>query len=590
LTPVPQQKIDRRLAALGLFAIAVYFFRLTRPTLRAGFSPDDCMNLYRAWYFPLSALLKANLLFFLPSDFIRPMGEAWYRAIYFFAGFRAAPFHAVDLALLLVNIFLVYCLARRLAESRFAALAAALLFAYQERWAALYFDTGYIYDVLCGFFLFAALLLYVAVRQRGRAPRAPEFAALLALLVCALNSKELAVALPAAIALYELIYQRRRHFITAAAMALMTIAFIAGRTGTLTANPAYLPQFTWARIMETSAHFLDEIFALSHWFTAPAVLAFAAALLAVGLAARSKPLLFAWGFTVVSALPMAFVPPRGGPQYYVPLFGCALYAGALLAFAERLPSTPMFAFWQRRVAAACVLLAIAWPIYSNGKRVALGEVTSITLESPVVMSLAARLRLLHPHLPHQARLLFLHDPIAPNLEDLLFIVRLAYRDRTMEVERVSRTHTTPTLRQMQAFDAVFDYGAAGLTAVPVPPLALQPRILRFFDADWKPIAPDSPAKAGNRIIALASDLGPTRPEIPLGAPFPREPLATVLLRLEVTVNGTQADVVTQLGAPGEVNVYRFDFILPNSTTSGAAKIRISAAGAMSPAAEIPVAR
>ena len=50
------------------------------------------MNLYRSWYFPLAALFKANILFFLPSDFIRPMGSVWYRAIYFFAGFHAGRF------------------------------------------------------------------------------------------------------------------------------------------------------------------------------------------------------------------------------------------------------------------------------------------------------------------------------------------------------------------------------------------------------------------------------------------------------------------------------------------------------------------
>ena len=60
----------------------------------------------------------------------------------------------MEFLFLLTNIALVYALARRLADSRFAGLVTALLFAYQERWASLYFDTGYVYDVLCGFFLF----------------------------------------------------------------------------------------------------------------------------------------------------------------------------------------------------------------------------------------------------------------------------------------------------------------------------------------------------------------------------------------------------------------------------------------------------
>lgn len=672
----PANKIDRRLAAGGLFSIAVYFFRLTRPALRAGFSPDDCMNLYRGWFFPLRSLINANLLFFLASDFIRPMGEAWYRAIYFFAGFRAAPFHAVDFGFMLLVIFLIYSLARRLADSRFAALAAALLFAYQERWAPLYFDTAYIFDVLCGFFLFAALLLYIRVRQQGRAPRIPEYAALAALFVCALNSKEMAVVLPALVALYELVYgpgigrgghlgcaypranpapaerayyltNPRRRFFTAAAMAVMAAAFIAGRTGTLTANEAYKPQFTAERFLATTTHFLDQVFGASWFegtgFTGAAALALAAALLLAAIALHSKPALFAWGFTALAALPLAFVPPRGAPQYYIPLFGCALYAASLIALAAQrmvraaagvtrarllppfvaratqrvrharlLPSfvaraaalaaqrvaravggvtrARPLSFFVARAAAGAALLAIAWPIYSNGKYVALRDVTSITIESPVVMALAARMRRLHPTFPRGARVLFMNDPIPPNVEDLLFIVRLAYRDRTIEVERVSRTHSPPTARQRQAYDAVFDYGVAGLTEIPQPPLALEPRILKFFDADWRPVTAAAAAKPGSRIIALASDLGPTSPEVTAGNPFPRDPQAAVLARIDVTADGVPAPVVNRLGQPGEVNVYRFDFILPRSAKPGLAKIKISAAGYLSPAAEIPVAR
>ncbi len=206
----------------------------------------------------------------------------------------------------------------------------------------------------------------------------------------------------------------------------------------------------------------------------------------------------------------------------------------------------------------------------------------------MVMALSARLRELRPALPHGARLLFLNDPVAPNLEDLLFIVRLTYRDRTIDVERISQTHAPPTPRQMQSYDAVFDYGAGRLFEVKQPPLQLAPRWEKFFDADWKPVTAAAPARPGSRIIAFAADLGPTRPEVPAGAPFPREPLATSLLRLEVTVNGKLAPVVTQLGQPAEVNLYRVDFILPKETVAGIAKIEISAAGAKSPAAEIPV--
>jgi hypothetical protein len=588
-------KLDRRLAAFALLLIEIYFYRLVRPTLRSGFTPDDLMNLYRAWFFPLSALVKANLLFFLPSDFIRPMAEAWYRIIYLFAGFRPGPFHAVYLAFLFANILLVYSLARRLSNARFAALAAALLFAYHERWAPLYFDTAYIYDVLCGFFLFSVLALYLGIRQAGRTPRAWEYAALVALVICALNSKEMAIALPVIVALYEWLFESKRHWLTSAALAAITLAFAAGRTGALTQNDSYRPQFGWARLMATSAHFLNELFAGADWFTPLAVVALAAASLAISAALRSRPMLFAWGFTVAAALPIAFVPPRGAPQYYIPLFGCALYAGSLLsALAGRIPRSERLPLKARYAIAGIALFAIAWPIYTRGKYVALRDVTSVTEESPVFMSLASRLHALHPTLPHHARLLFLHGPVSPNAEDLRFLARLSYGDRTIEVTRLSPADIPPSARKMQAYDAVFDYlferGSGGLVEVVQLPLELKPQILNIFDANWKPIEPASPARPGSRLIVLASDLGPTEPEVPAGVPFPREPLATAILRLEATVNGKSAAVVSQLGQPGQVNVYRFDLIVPSDTKPGTAQIKISAAGQTSPAAEIPVSR
>jgi hypothetical protein len=583
-------RIDRLLAGAGLVCIWIYFFRLTRPALRAGFSPDDLMNLYRGWVFPLSSLIKANLLFFLPSDFIRPFAEAWYRAIYFFAGFRPAPFHAFHIALLLANIFLVYSLARRLADSRFAALLTALLFAYQERWTPAYFDTGYIFDVLCGLCLFAALLLYIRIRQQGREPSALEYAAVGALYICALNSKEIAAAFAVAIAIYELLFERHRRFAAAAISTVIALAFIVGRATALTSNQAYTPQFTLSRFLDTTAHFANEL-AAHDWFAGATALAVPTALLLAAVLLRSKPSIYAWAFTAATALPLAFVPPRNGPQYYIPFFGCALYAASMIALAwQRFTRVRPVPFWAARFLAAALLIAIAWPIYSQGKYVALRGVTSITEDAPVIMSLSRRLREYRPSLPSGARLLFLHDPVAPNLEDLLFNVRLTYRNRTIEVDRLARLRLAPSPRQMQAYEAVFDYGASGLVDVPQPPLQLAPRILKLFDSEWKPITAAAPAKPGSRIIALAADLGPTDPDVAPSAPFPRDPFAQPLARINVTVNGVSVPSLNKLGQPGEVNVYRCDFLLPKQLPPGPLKIQISAAGYLSPAAELSAVR
>lgn len=590
-------KYDRRLAAAAILLIGCYFFRLTRHALRIGFSGDDLMNLHRSWFFPLRALVKANLLFFLPSDFIRPMGSVWYRSIFHFAGFHGAPFHAADLAVLLANIFLTYAVARRLSGSRLAALAAALLSCYRRNSEALYFDTGYVYDALCYFFMFAALLWYIVIRQRNRTPGIGETAALLALFVCALNSKEMAVALPVVLALYEFLYQQRRSMRTLVVMGAMTAAFIAGRTGALATDEAYRPLFTWARFMQTNSHFLNDLFNLDSWFTPPLVVVFGGALLIAAAIAKSKPLIFAWAFVMATAMPIAFVPPRGASQYYIPTFGCALYAGCAIAgiaawwghtVSHR--TVPRPPYWAERAAAAGLLLAIAWPLYGYYKKVGMRDVTSMSEESPVWMSLAADLRTLRPTMPPDARLLFLNDPVRAEKEDMIFLVRLTYRDRSLAVDRGKRMPQRPGQRQMQAYDAVFDYQAGRLTEIPQPAVAIHPAMLGFFDADWKPIDVHHPAHPGDHIIAKAAGLGPTDPEVARGEAFPRNPFAESILNPHVWVNGRPARVPQHFGSPGEVNIYRFDFRIPAETESGMAQVQLTAGGQTAPPAAIPVRR
>jgi hypothetical protein len=603
VTPPDSEKADRNLAAIGLFVIGCYFFLLTRQVLSAGFSGDDLMNLHRSWFFPLRALIKANLLFFLPSDFGRPLGSLWYRSIYYFAGFHGAPFHAIALAILLANIFLTYAVARRLTGSRLAALAAALLLSYERRWTPLYFDTGYIYDVLCYFFTFAALLWYIAIRQKNRAPGIAACAALLALFVCALNSKEMAIALPAVLALYEWLYGSlkgyRRSVRSIAIMSVMTVAFMAGKTGSMVSNSAYRPEIGLTRFLATTSHFLNEIFVLNDWFTPPLTLAFCGALLGVALAAKSRPLIFAWAFTAIAALPIAFVPPRGGSQYYIPFFGCALYAGcAISGIAARLrDALPKLRFniqappyWAERAAAASLLLAIALPLYAYHKRVGMRDVTSMSQESPVWMSLAAQMRALRPSMPPDARLLFLNDPMLPNVYDMDFLVRLNYRDRSLTVDRAKSMPQRPSLRQMQGYDAVFDYQPGKLTEVPQLAVAIHPVILEFFDGDWQPIDANHPAHPGDHIIAKAADLGPTDPAVPPGKAFPRSPFAESILRPNLRVNGRPAEVPQHLGSPGEVNIYRFDFRIPPQTEAGMARVQLTVGGQSAPPAAILVNR
>ena len=161
---------------LALIAIWIDFAVFAKDAFLSYFDPDACMNLIRSCLPPAGSLVKANILFFLNSDFYRPFGSVWYRVIYDICGWNPAPFQAVTLLILATNIWLTYAICRRLADSREAGVLAALLISYHASMMPLYFDLGYVYDVLCYFFYFAALLYYLRIRQADRYPGAGALA------------------------------------------------------------------------------------------------------------------------------------------------------------------------------------------------------------------------------------------------------------------------------------------------------------------------------------------------------------------------------------------------------------------------------
>jgi hypothetical protein len=92
-----------------------------------------------------------------------------------------------------------------LSGSRAVAFLVALAMCYHQELANLVFGGSFIYDVLCGFFYFAALTYYVRIREEGVALHVGQLAIFLAIYLCALNSKEMAVSLPVIVFTYEIL-------------------------------------------------------------------------------------------------------------------------------------------------------------------------------------------------------------------------------------------------------------------------------------------------------------------------------------------------------------------------------------------------
>ena len=74
-----------------------------------------------------------------------------------------------------------------------------------DKLANLVFVGSFIYDVLCGFFYFAALTYYIHIREKEVYLRPLQLFGFLVLYVCALNCKEMAVTLPVIVLIYELL-------------------------------------------------------------------------------------------------------------------------------------------------------------------------------------------------------------------------------------------------------------------------------------------------------------------------------------------------------------------------------------------------
>ena len=107
-------------------------------------------------------------------------------------------------------------------------------------------------------------------------------------------------------------------------------------------------------------------------------------------------------------------------------------------------------------------------------------------------------------------------------------------------------------------------------------------------SDFSVVSTSKPAAAGEILSLFASGLGPVKPGVDPGQPFPSSPLAVVNSPVEVTVNGKAAEVLSATGYPGAVDGYQVNFRVPPDTAKGPASIQVSAAWISGSQVSIPV--
>jgi uncharacterized protein (TIGR03437 family) len=107
-------------------------------------------------------------------------------------------------------------------------------------------------------------------------------------------------------------------------------------------------------------------------------------------------------------------------------------------------------------------------------------------------------------------------------------------------------------------------------------------------SDFSLVTAAKPAAAGEILSLFATGLGPTKPGVDPGSPFPASPAAVVNSPVAVFVNGQAAEVLGAVGYPGAVDGYQVNFRVPAGTVSGTAAIQVTAAWIAGPQVQIPI--
>jgi hypothetical protein len=303
--------LNVRRAAL-LLALIVLFLIANRAAYEGWFMDDDLDNL--AW--TIHHTIPEFAAGFLSPKFAefnyRPAGHVIYHWLGTTVGLEYRWYVAVMHGLHIVNVLLVWLLARRMGASERGAGVGALLFAFHMACFDAYWKPMFVFDVVATQFYLVALLVYLTPRWW------------LALLPFWLSykGKELAVTLPAVLLLYEFTLGERRwrRVIPFALIAAsFTVQGVLKNAGT---DNDYTLRFTPEAVWKTLEFYSSKILLLP-WA--------GLALIPAAWLAKDRRVKFSLMAIPLLLGPLWFLPGRlYGVYLYLPLVGL----GLALAFAS----------------------------------------------------------------------------------------------------------------------------------------------------------------------------------------------------------------------------------------------------------------
>ena len=266
------------------------------------------------------------------NHFYRPLIETYFDLGVALFGYSTRAFHALNIALHVLNAWLVFLIAKRLLRTVAAAGAAALIFVVLPGIIDTIAWVSAVTALLMSTFYLATLLLHLVWRQEGsRKARVASHATFAAALV----SHEGAVTLLPALILADLLVARERrpirewwrHYGAFAAMllAFLAISFVVNRRNYVVSEGQYR---VGLHVFRNLLDYVGVLYVARHGVTG--LVTTAVVLLAV-LAFGSRTARFAAAWMVLALLPYSlFVQVGGGRYAYLAGAAFALLLGALL--------------------------------------------------------------------------------------------------------------------------------------------------------------------------------------------------------------------------------------------------------------------
>jgi hypothetical protein len=378
--------------------------------------------------------------------------------------------------ILMANVVLAFAVLRQLSGSLAASMVGAVLIVHHPAVLELLYSSGTIYEILCFFFYFLTIFYYFNGRREARAKGQaglswPRAFVILALTGGALDSKEMAMTLPAALFLIELVYFRPvpwswdaafrqlRVVLIAAALTIATIGVKVLTQNPLSDDTRYHSHSVHATIdaMRGYHHFLLYGSLSSDGMPGMKLVTLWAIMAILAVKWRSRPMLFGLGFLIVGLMPVCLIFPRGGYMAYIPLMGWVLYLGCLFDhLGDELADMLSLARFKHMVKLAAFIPVAALIANTHAGLIA-PYARSFREHQQHIRGMVERLRQLHPNLSHGSSILLVDDPEGPGWE-MMFLSQLAYRDPDLDLERTRNSPAPPTGNDLLRYDIVLAGG------------------------------------------------------------------------------------------------------------------------------------